>query len=289
MNIKKPILFFQEVLMVSLSVFLGIVVASRLRESFLYEKVYSQELSATTVFLYIIIATIVILILSKAFRKFGNFSFQAIFILAVFGGLNIFFSIFFIPILALVLATAFTVYRMVHPTVINHNLVIILSVAGVGGSLGLSLSPIAVVSLLIMLSVYDFIAVYKTKHMVHLAEEMIRSRAILGLIIPESLRAHGQRTHQAKPGEGFMFLGGGDVVMPTIFAVSVLPVSIYISLVIWLSSLLGFFVNHLFFTNQTERKPMPALPMIAVFSIAGYFTYQLIAFLIWAAYNNGSF
>jgi len=77
-----------------------------------------------------------------------------------------------------------------------------------------------------------------------------------------------------------MFLGAGDVVIPTLFAVSVLPSGVLVSIMMVGFALLGLLADHYFFTHQAMRRPIPALPLIAGFSIAGYGLYRLIDFLV---------
>lgn len=276
LKITKLNIFVQEALMVGTSIVLGIWVASRLHELFEIEMVEPPSLTPGLIFFYIIVGTIFLLVFTKAFRKFSTVSYQIIFAIVIFGGLNIFFSTFLLPQIALPLALFLTFYRLTKPTIVSHNLVIVLSIAGVGGTLGLSLTPFGVIILLAILSVYDVIAVYKTKHMVRIAQEMIQARAILGLIIPEAWRSHRAHPKEAKPGQGFMFLGGGDIVMPTLFAASVWPQGLVASIMVAVFALIGLLADHLFFTTQAERKPIPALPLIAGFSVAGYGLFWLV-------------
>ena len=120
------------------------------------------------------------------------------------------------------------------------------------------------------MSVYDYIAVYKTKHMVKMAKTMIAGRAIFAMIYPEhwhGFRSHLNKTH---PGEGFMMLGTGDFVFPIIMATSAYTVSATAAWTVLAVSLLGLLLMHLIFSLQKVRRPMPALPPLAAFSIIGF-------------------
>jgi presenilin-like A22 family membrane protease len=159
-----------------------------------------------------------------------------------------------------------------RPIVLNQNLLIIFSLAGIGASLGLSLKPESVILILIVLSVYDVIAVYKTKHMVKIAKDMIEAGTILGLVFPFEPIGLLRSTKEIKPGEGkFLVLGGGDVALPLIFSVSLIKIGIWKSFLVAFFSLLGLFANFLLFIFQKERRAIPALPLISLFSIVGYF------------------
>ncbi len=162
------------------------------------------------------------------------------------------------------------------PKVFTHNLIIILGIAGAGSILGKMLFPETVIILLIVFSLYDVIAVYKTKHMVKMAEGMIEAKAVLGLIIPIKIKDLLANFKKINLGEDFYVLGAGDVAFPLVLAVSILPQGILNSLIISFFSLIGLFFTFWIFITQKVRSPIPALPPIALFSIIGY----LITFFI---------
>ena len=118
--------------------------------------------------------------------------------------------------------------------------------------------------LLAVFSVYDIIAVYKTKHMVKMARDMMEAGAIFGLIIA------------TKKPKDFMILGSGDILLPLILSATVAAYSILGAVIISLFAAAGLFVTHLLFSNQKRRKPMAALPPIATLSIIGYLVFLLI-------------
>ena len=62
----------------------------------------------------------------------------------------------------------------------------ILICAGVSSLLGLSMAVLPVIILLAVLAVYDAISVYKTRHMISLAEGAIRMKVPLLFIVPKS-------------------------------------------------------------------------------------------------------
>jgi len=169
---------------------------------------------------------------------------------------------------ALIVALLFIIAR----NVLVHDLGILLGIAGVGSLLGVSISPDVGVILLVVLSFYDIIAVYGTKHMVHLAEGMVESGAVFGFIIPfgiDGLLHHHSEVRQ-KIGDRFMILGSGDVGLPLVMASSLVVVSLGQAVITSLFSLIGLFITHLIFVNQKSRRPMAALPPIATLTIIGY-------------------
>jgi len=200
----------------------------------------------------------------------GGMFLRIFFLLALFSGIfitmNIFLSNIWSLIFSLLLVTAYRFYSYIW----FHNLVLILTLPGIAAVLGASITPYAAVILLIFMSVYDYIAVYKTKHMVKMAKAMIAGRAIFAMIYPEHW--HGFKSHldKAHPGEGFMMLGTGDFVFPIIMATSAFSISAVAAWTVLTVSLLGLLLMHLIFSLQKVRRPMPALPPLAAFAIIGF-------------------
>jgi len=149
-------------------------------------------------------------------------------------------------------------------------LCLILGIAGAGSWLGLSFTPQLVILLLIIFSIYDFIAVYKTKHMVKMAKAMVEADSIVGLIVPSKVKDFGKDLSQVQPGGKFLIVGGGDVVFPLVLCVSFVPSSVMKALVMVLFSLLGLGFSFWVFTTQKIKKPIPALPPITLGAIMGY-------------------
>jgi presenilin-like A22 family membrane protease len=113
--------------------------------------------------------------------------------------------------------------------------------------------------------------------MVKMAKDMIEAGTILGLVFPFEPVGFLKSTNEVKPGEGkFLILGGGDVAFPLIFSVSLIKIGIWKSFLVAFFSLLGLFANFLLFIFQKERKAIPALPLISLFSIIGYLIISIL-------------
>lgn len=104
---------------------------------------------------------------------------------------------------------------------------------------GISLAIVPTIVLLVALAIYDAIAVYKTKHMLTLADTVIDLRLPVLMVVPkhrgyrfrEDARRLGTKagegasartTQKPKEEREAMFMGLGDLVMPTILVVSAL-------------------------------------------------------------------
>ena len=200
----------------------------------------------------------------------GGLFLRIFFLLALFSGTLITLNVFLNNALSIILSLLLVAAYGFYPYVWFHNLVLILTLPGVAAVLGASLTPYVAVILLIFMSVYDYIAVYKTKHMVKMAKAMIAGRAIFAMIYPEHWHGFKMRVNEAHPGEGFMMLGTGDFVFPIIMATSAYAVSELAAWMVLATSLLGLLLMHLIFSLQKVRRPMPALPPLAAFAILGF-------------------
>jgi presenilin-like A22 family membrane protease len=162
------------------------------------------------------------------------------------------------------------------PRVWSHNLTIILGLAGVGAAFGLSLPVAAVLLILFLLSIYDYIAVYKTDYMVTMFRGLMQRGAIFAAVLPVKMRGWFVDLNKVKPGNEFVFLGTGDMVLPLILSASAVSYS-FVSAVFSLGgSLFGLVVLHILFTSQKRRAPMPALPPLALFAALGFVISLLI-------------
>ena len=264
--------FFLEAFLLSLTLGLGIAGALRINAIFKIQEITIPQISFWRFILYFLFFTLFILFIVRfiKFKKEKGIIFKVLFILAVFlGGLLLLEAWLPEPIpLIIILLLIFWWWK--SPLVLNQDFCMILGIAGVGSLLGLQLTPEIVIALLIIFSIYDFIAVYKTKHMVKMAKEMIESGAILALVIPPNISGFKARLAEIKLGGKFLILGGGDIVFPLLFATSLVSQGILNSLVVAIFSLIGLFAGFYFFIHQKMRQPIPALPPIAFFSIIGF-------------------
>ncbi|HLE97769.1 MAG TPA: presenilin family intramembrane aspartyl protease PSH [Candidatus Thermoplasmatota archaeon] len=102
--------------------------------------------------------------------------------------------------------------------------------AGAAAIFGISFGLLPSLALLVAFAVYDAIAVYRTKHMLDLADSVLELRLPIMFVVPRTrgysfLKEKGLKARAAE-GEGAvreaMFMGLGDVVIPCILVVSAL-------------------------------------------------------------------
>jgi presenilin-like A22 family membrane protease len=185
----------------------------------------------------VLIGTVLILLLAK-FRKPKIW--KAWFFLAVWSAMSICLGVFMKPWIAISVALALSAIKILKPNPISHNITELLIYAGIALMIVPLLNAVWAFLLLIAFSIYDMIAVWKSRHMISLAKFQMDSKVFAGLSIPYSLKqgekektsemnyAPSKKTARekaakpaAKSEEGqpqLAILGGGDIALPMIFA-----------------------------------------------------------------------
>ena len=214
------------------------------------------------------IATIVLILLLKFLK--GKFMFKFLLAFLIFIGSETVFGTFIPEEAAILIAFELVLLRFLVPNVLTQNLVMIFAIAGIGATLGLMFSLEAVLIILAILSVYDVIAVYRTKHMVSMFSGLIKKGVPFSLVIPDKITDIKESLKDAQPGTGrFLLLGTGDVAFPIIFAVSALKYGLFASISVIIGAFVGIFFIHLILL-QKKYGAIPALPPIVMFSLLAF-------------------
>lgn len=264
-------LFSKEALLFGLTLILGIYTAysySLNPAGIIQDKVVRFTFTDFVILLIIFGA----IFFASRHKRIARFSFRTFLVLVVFSGTQVMLGTFLPSPWELAAAVLFTVIFSMGVNVLVHNLGIIFGIAGISAIFGLSISVEFGLILLVVLSLYDIVAVYVTKHMVTMARSMVEGGAVFGFLIPLEFKGffYGRKEAQAGIGENFMILGSGDIGLPLIFAASLVSVSVTSAIITAAFSLLGLFLTHILFLNQEKRRAMAALPPIATMTIVGY-------------------
>ncbi len=127
-------------------------------------------------------------------------------------------------VIALVLSVLSTLLLYKYPEWYVIDALGILIGAGVAAIFGASIDILPVIILLILLAVYDAISVYKTKHMITLAEGVIDLKTPILFVIPKRKDYSFIRDGIGKISDGgeraAFIIGMGDMIMPSILVVS---------------------------------------------------------------------
>jgi len=155
----------------------------------------------------------------------------------------------------------------------------ILVCAGISSLFGVSMTVFPAMLLLLVLAVYDAISVYKTRHMVSLAEGVISIKAPLLFVVPRS-RDYSFRRDQVSVSSqeggkrGAYFLGLGDAIIPTILVISanwsLSAVSYHGINLPSFGAMLGTYLGFLFLMTTSRDKPQAGLPFLNSGVILGF-------------------
>ncbi len=168
----------------------------------------------------------------------------------------------FIGALSLLIAAIVVILVATKPHWLVINFSALMLAAGITAIFGISLEPLPVIILLVVLAIYDIISVYRTKHMISLAESVTAINAPMLFIIPRK--------------DGNAYMGVGDVVMPNILVVSAQfftnsPSVGFIkspALFALIGGLAGLMV--LLYIVEKRGGAHPGLPFVNFGAIAGY-------------------
>ncbi|MGM0439034.1 MAG: presenilin family intramembrane aspartyl protease [Patescibacteria group bacterium] len=274
--------FLIEFIFFLATLLLGILVTIKLEDIFQITEAATKSsgdlITPLGFIVYFVIATLVVYLISKSKRleKGRLLLFKITFLFSVFLGGLVTLSTITFELFSLVLIISLLILWSKKPIILLHNLLVVISIAGIGAIIGREFEPLVIAVFLALFSIYDFVAVYKTKHMVKMATEMIKTKAIMGLIIPFSFSGLLDNLEDKNKKE-FMVLGGGDLAFPLFLVSSItLTYGVKEALFLVFFSSLGLFISFYLFLSQKKQKPIPALPPIALSSLIGYLLLTLI-------------
>ena len=260
----KELLLFAPILL------LALLVSSRYYDIVTSIEKMSTGYSIPWFLICFAIAVIIILTLIKFVKL--KLPFQIILSLTFFIGTTVVLDVFMAPLYSLIIAAALVGLYWVVRNILIHDLVIIVAISGVAVYLGLILPVTAILVLLGILAVYDVIAVFRTGHMVDMFHSMVERGMVMALIIPKKISSMGAKVSNLKTRKGkheAVFLGTGDAAFPAMLAVAALQRGLNPAIGVVIGALLGVIIVH--FLLIKLKRPLPALPPIALLSVAGYF------------------
>ncbi len=171
----------------------------------------------------------------------------------------------------------------------------LMTAAGVTAILGISFGWFPAFLLLVALACYDAWAVYRTKHMVTLADELTSQRLPVLLVVPKhaGYKFSEQPSLKDQVGKGeereAMFIGLGDLIIPGTMAVSAwasfldmpgnaLP-GLSPNLTLAIGTLIGSLVGFLFLMRFVLKgNPQAGLPLLNGGALAGFFITNFLVF-----------
>jgi presenilin-like A22 family membrane protease len=242
-------------------------------------------------FAIMLVVTVTILLITKFWKKqliqfiiLGSIAYTAFFV---------FYTLLFFAVtevaslsLSIILSAALIVALVKYPEWYIIDLCGIIVGVGSIGIFGISLSIFLVIILLIGLAIYDAISVYKTKHMIDLADAVMDLKLPVMMVVPKikqysllkETKGIKEKLEDKEEREAF-FLGLGDIVMPGILVVSTfqnIPDNgLLVALSVMIGTLIGFAV---LMTVVIKGKPQAGLPYLCSGAILGYVVSSLLLF-----------
>ncbi len=198
-------------------------------------------------------------------------------------------GVFVEPSIAMLLALVLAVLKVYKPNVWIHNITELLVYSGIAIIFVPLLDVLWAGILLVLISLYDMFAVWRSKHMVSLAEFQTKSRAFAGILFSyrtkvkrradKILKKYDKSAREMRTA----ILGGGDIAFPMIFAGTVLDsllsAGFQKSFAFILSMIVPVAVSVfllLILVKAKKDKFYPAMPFLTAGCFVGYGTLQLI-------------
>ena len=210
------------------------------------------------------------------------------------------FLIYTIPgLIALILSIGMMIALIMRPEWYVINTVGVLVGAGTITMLGVSFVPWIIIIFMVLAAIYDAWAVYKSKHMLELADTMVNLELPVMLVAPQKpTRGRIQVARPETPIDGTpmppvprkgmeetMLMGLGDVIFPGLLCISAMSwlpdvegplgwsAPVWVAIGTMIGSLVGYCV---LMTYVARGKPQAGLPLLNGGAILGYFISGMI-------------
>ncbi len=249
-----------------------------------------QVKNQSTSFIYVAIAIFIgTLLLLLIIKTNTILLWKIIFFFSITLTLGIAFAAFINPVVAGILALMISFLRLFKPNPLVHNISELFVYGGLAAFMVNIFNLFAAFMLLIIVSIYDYVAVYRTKHMIKLAEFQSKSSVFAGLYIPYQREKISAKNIQVKsikskekPKGSVAVLGGGDIGFTLIFAGVVMK-----GLMLKEAVLIGFlktliipvfaaFALVFLLIKGQQNKFYPAMPLLSLGCLIGYMIIWLI-------------
>ncbi len=193
------------------------------------------------------------------------------------------FSVALITSIFLALALIIILYKYPEWYIIDISGIIIGT--GAIAIFGMSLGIFLIIIFLIALAIYDAISVYKTKHMIDLADTVMDLKLPVLLVVPKvrnyslikETKSLKEKIKDNDERDAF-FMGLGDIVMPGILVAAAynnIPNGLPIAISVMIGTLVGFSILMIY---VMRGKPQAGLPCLCGGAIAGYIISSLLLF-----------
>ncbi|MEM4267320.1 MAG: presenilin family intramembrane aspartyl protease [Candidatus Woesearchaeota archaeon] len=169
------------------------------------------------------------------------------------------------------IACALSIFKILKPNVYIHNITEIFVYGGLAALLVPILNLISVAVILIAVSIYDIWAVWKSKHMVKMAQFQTESKMFAGFFVPyekpvtTSLNENTEKTTKKSA-----ILGGGDIAFPLLFSGVVFKLTASFLFPILIAIITTLALATLMIKGKSDTF-YPAMPFITAGCLFGFF------------------
>ncbi|MBW2986967.1 hypothetical protein KY336_00305 [Candidatus Woesearchaeota archaeon] len=248
-------------------------------------------------YIFIIIAVLVGTAIAFGLIKFKLWRVWKVwFFLAVWMCVTIAFAAYVNQWIALAVALVLAGWKIFKPNSIVHNLTEMFIYAGIAAILVPIMNLFAAIMMLILISIYDYVAVFKSKHMIKLAQAQSKARVFAGLQIPygglkeqiktvplskkaakkvkEKAKKKKKKVKLVKVTRRTAILGGGDMAFALLFIGTAMKYTGFPKAII-IAAVTTAALSFILFHGRKDRF-YPAMPFISVGCVLGYL---LVAFI----------
>jgi len=226
------------------------------------------------ILIIMLVFTLAILVIAKYWKKqviqfiiLGAIGYTAFYVL--YPLLDIVLSMGLSVVLAIIFAVLLVVILVKYPEWYVIDICGIIVGAGAIAIFGISLGVWLVLILLVVLAIYDVISVYKTKHMIDLADTVMDLKLPVLLVVPKirhyslikETKTIKEKLRDDEERDAF-FMGLGDIVMPGILVVALysnVKDGLPLAFSVMIGTLIGFGVLMFY---VMKGKPQAGLPCL---------------------------
>ncbi len=200
-------------------------------------------------------------------------------------------EVFLPTVIAAVIALVLALLKIFKPNVYTHNLTEVFIYTGIAILVLPFLNLLSASILLVLISIYDFVAVWKSGHMIKLAEFQTESKLFAGLMltypkkdikeekrpkVKVSEEKSSKYISKTKAGVKTAILGGGDIAFPLMFSAAIMEHLIFSGVsksmtfvftsIISLTAAIALMI---LFIKSEQGKYYPAMPFISAGCFVG--------------------
>ncbi|MEA2054273.1 MAG: presenilin family intramembrane aspartyl protease PSH [Candidatus Thermoplasmatota archaeon] len=231
------------------------------------------------VILIVIVFTAFILLIARYKKKFVKYIILFVFFMSIYYIFQAFFLVIVPSIsfsVSFILAILAIILLMKYPEWYVVDILGMIIAAGIIAIFGVSISIPLTIALLSILAIYDAISVYKTKHMISLADTVVGESLPLLMVVPKKRNYSFLKETGLRKERDALFMGLGDVIVPGILAsTSYFSGSFIVAISVITGSSVGFF---LLMRLAARGNPQAGLPCLNGGAIIGYAISSYILF-----------